>query len=162
MYKRILGPLDGSKLAECCLEHIKAIAIGCKVTEVVLITAVEEPSPAFMESAGQKAIAEYAEQREKEVAEIEKRAQNYLDTVASNLRKDGISVQIATIRTTITNGVADGILDYAQSNKVDLIIMSTHGRSGISRWAFGSVADKVVRLAKVPVLTIAPAGCRVS
>ena len=53
------------------------------------------------------------------------------------------------------------ILEYAQNNNIDLIIISTHGRSGISRWAFGSVADKVVRTSTVPVLTVTPTGCRI-
>ena len=51
-------------------------------------------------------------------------------------------------------GIAETILDYAENNKVDLIIMSTHGRSGPSRWAFGSVAEKVVRHAPCPVLVV--------
>lgn len=161
MYKRILGPLDGSKLSECSLEHIKAIATGCKVEEIDLFTVVEEPPPPFMESAGQQTIEENAKQREKEATETQKRAEDYLTRVADNLGKERLIVQTAIIRPTVANGVANAILDYAQNNKVDLIIMSTHGRSGISRWAFGSVTDKVIHHAKVPVMTIAPAGCRV-
>ena len=56
-------------------------------------------------------------------------------------------------------GVAEIILDFAEKNKMQLIIMSTHGRSGISRWAMGSVADRVVNHSKTPVLTITPTGC---
>jgi len=162
MYKTILGPLDGSKLSECSLEHIKAITIGCKVAKVTLLTVIEEPPPAFTESAGQQAMEDMAKQREQEAREIQKRAEDYLAKIAGSLEKESIEVQTAVIRPPIAHGVADAILDYAQNNKVDLIIMSTHGRSGISRWAFGSVTDKVIRDAKVPVLTIAPAGCRVS
>ena len=62
----------------------------------------------------------------------------------------------------VTGKAADAILDYAEKNNVDLIIMSTHGRSGISRWAFGSVADRVVRHSIAPVLLVAPAGCRIN
>ncbi|MFQ6122838.1 MAG: universal stress protein [Dehalococcoidales bacterium] len=162
MYQRILVPLDGSKISECSLEHMKAIALGCKVAEVTLLTVVEEPPPAFPESAGQQAIEEIAKQREKEAREIEKRAGDYLAKVAGTLRKEGIPIKAAVIRVPISGGVADTILDYVKNNKVDLIIMSTHGRSGISRWAFGSVTDKVIRHAHVPVLSIAPAGYRVS
>jgi nucleotide-binding universal stress UspA family protein len=57
---------------------------------------------------------------------------------------------------------ADAIMGYADQNGVDLIIMSTHGRAGIGRWFMGSVADRVVRHATVPVLTASPAGCRPS
>ena len=162
MYKKILGPLDGSKLSECSLQHIKAIATGCKVAEVTLLTVVEKPPPAFTESAGQQAMEDTAKQREKEAREIQKRAEDYLAKVAGSFGKERIAVQTAVIRPPIAHRVADAILDYAQNNKVDLIIMGTHGRSGISRWAFGSVTDKVIRDAKVPVLTITSAGCRVS
>ena len=145
MYERILGPLDGSKLSECSLEHIKAIATGCKVAEVTLLIVVEEPPLVFMDDASQQWMEEVAKQREKEAREIQKRAEEYLAKVAGSLGKERIVVHAAVIRTPIAHGVADAILDYAQNNKVALIIMSTHGRSGISRWAFGSVTDKVIR-----------------
>jgi nucleotide-binding universal stress UspA family protein len=66
-----------------------------------------------------------------------------------------------SIETVVTDGrPADEILNYATDNKVDLIIMSTHGRSGVSRWFFGSVAEKVIRHATVPVLISPPRGTR--
>jgi nucleotide-binding universal stress UspA family protein len=52
------------------------------------------------------------------------------------------------------------ILSYAEKNHVDLIVMSTHGRSGLSHFLFGSVAEKVSRHSRVPVLLISPEGCR--
>ena len=54
---------------------------------------------------------------------------------------------------------ADMIADYTTKDKVDLIIITTHGRSGISRWVWGSVADRVLRSACVPVLMIRVSGC---
>lgn len=162
MYKRILGPLDGSKLSECSVEHIKAIATGCKVAEVVLLTVIAEPALAFTEGTSQQAMLEKAKQREKEANEIQKRAEDYLAKVAGSLRKEGITVQTAVIRPPIAHGVADAILEYVRNSNVDLVIMSTHGRSGISRWAFGSVTDRVVGHATAPVLTVTAAGCRVS
>jgi nucleotide-binding universal stress UspA family protein len=51
-------------------------------------------------------------------------------------------------------------LEYAAKNHVDLIIMTSHGRSGISRWLFGSVAERVSQHSTIPVLIVAPAGCR--
>ncbi len=56
-------------------------------------------------------------------------------------------------------GVAEGIADYATKNDADLIIMATHGRSGISRWVLGSVADRVLRSSCVPVLMVRAPGC---
>jgi nucleotide-binding universal stress UspA family protein len=55
--------------------------------------------------------------------------------------------------------VAESIADYATKNGVDLIIIATHGRSGVSRWVWGSVADRVLRSACVPVLMVRAPGC---
>jgi len=162
MYKKILAPLDGSKLSECSLAHVKALATGCKVPEVTLLTVVGEPPPLpSYEYSSPQMVAEVAEQREKEAEEIKKRAEDYLARVADDLKKEGIAVKTDVIHLSFEGRIADTILDYVQNNKVDLIIMSTHGRSGVSRWAFGSVADKIVSHAQVPVLTITAAGCRV-
>jgi nucleotide-binding universal stress UspA family protein len=60
----------------------------------------------------------------------------------------------------VKGSAAEEILKYSQDNDVDLIIMSTHGRSGVSRWAMGSVADRVVRTSVAPVLLTTPKECR--
>ena len=153
MYKKILAPLDGSEFSECSLAHIRAIATGCNVPEVVLLRVVEPLS--------RQASTVYAVMGEDSIAKIERRdraeVENYLSQMADKLKKEGIAVQ-----TVVAHGVsADEILNYAQNNQVDLIIMSTHGRSGISRWAFGSVTDKVLRHSTAAVLTTSPAGCRI-
>jgi len=160
MYDRLLCPLDGSKLSECSLDHIKAIATGCRVTTVTLLTVIEKPELMMVEYASRQAIEEDIKQRENHLNEMKKGAEDYLNKAAQDLRKENIMVQIEILQPSAYHGAADAILDYAQNNKVDLIIMSTHGRSGISRWAFGSVADKVIRHSKVPVLTVTPEGCR--
>ena len=103
----------------------------------------------------------YAETSGDWVAEKEKQnqayAEDYLSQMADKLKKEGIAVQ-----TVVAQGVpADEILNYAQNNQADLIIMRTHGRSGISRWAFGSVTDKVRRHSTAAVLTTSPSGCRI-
>ena len=92
--------------------------------------------------------------------EMKERAEDYLAIAAEDLRKENIMIQIEILQSSAYHGVADAILDYAQNSRADLIIMSTHGRSGISRWTFGSVTDKVIRHSKVPVLTVTPEGCR--
>ena len=160
MYDRLLCPLDGSKLSECSLEHIKAIATGCRVTTVTLLTVIEEPELMMVEYASRQAIEEDVKQRENNLNKMKKGAEDYLTTTAEDLRKENIMVQIEILQPSAYHGVADAILDYAQNNKADPIIMSTHGRSGISRWTFGSVTDKVIRHSKVPVLTVTPEGCR--
>jgi nucleotide-binding universal stress UspA family protein len=153
MYKKILAPLDGSEFSECSLAHVKAIASGCKVPEVVLFRVTEPQyiSEAFINELGDDLIVQ-AERRN------EKAAQHYLTQIADTLRSEGLSVS-----TVVKHGFpADRILKYAENNQVDLIIISTHGKSGVVRWALGSVADKVARHARVPVLIVAPAACRIS
>ena len=161
MYQMILGPLDGSNVSECALNHIKAVAMGCQVPEVSLITVVGEPPVEFMESSSRAQTEAMAEQHRKELTKARQLATEYLAEVSSRLKKDGMSVKTEVITCGITKNAADCILDYAKDHKSDLIVMSTHGRRGLSRWAFGSVAEKVVRASPVPVLTVTPSGCRV-
>ena len=147
MYKKILAPLDGSELSECSLEHVRAVAAGCQVAEVVLLR-VAEPitTMAYAETS-----ADWVAEKEKEnQAEVE----NYLSQLADDLREEGIAVQTAAI----WGRPADEILGYAKNNRADLIIMSTHGRSGLSRWVFGSVTERVLRHSAVPVLITPPPG----
>ena len=159
MYKKILAPLDGSTLSECSIEHIKDISTGCNVAEVILLKVVEKPRIDLPEYGSRQMIDEELEREQKVAKETIKVAEDYLENVAASLEKDNIEVKTVVIQ--IDHGVAEAILDYADNNQVDLIIMSTHGRSGISRFAFGSVADRVVNYSKVPVLTVVPSSCRI-
>jgi len=147
MYKKMLAPLDGSELAECTLAHTRAVAKGCRVPEVVLLRVVE-PFPQ---------VSELSEERRRDTEQkAQATAKDYLSKVADSLKKEGIAAQTA-----IVSGSPDHeVLDYADKNQVDLIIMSTHGRSGPSRWAWGSVTGRVLRHSKVPVLVVSPPGYR--
>jgi nucleotide-binding universal stress UspA family protein len=150
MYKNILAPLDGSELSECSLKHVTAIAKGCAVAGVVLLHIIE-PLNKYMTygGIGQEALGEIRK-------ESRTKAKRYMAKAADKLKKNGINA-----KTVIIEGMpSDEILNYTEKNQVDLIIMSTHGSSGLTRWAFGSVADKVIRHSPVPVLVIAPPGCR--
>jgi nucleotide-binding universal stress UspA family protein len=163
VYKKILVPLDGSKLSECALDHVKAVATGCKVSDVVLLMVWVEPiTSSYQEYFSEKQATEMGEAMRKVVKEARQKDEDYLSKAANSLRKEGITVQHVLVSPKLAEGTAETILDYAKDNKVDLIIMSTHGRSGISRWAFGSVTERVVRHANAPVLTISPPGCRES
>ncbi len=77
-------------------------------------------------------------------------AREYLDRVAASVQERGITVQMVTIG----GRPHYQIIQYAETNQVDLIVMSTRGQSGLSRWLMGSVSDRVVRGAKVPVLMV--------
>ena len=157
MYKKILVPLDGSDLAECSLAHVKAIATGCNVPEVILLRIIE-PITSFDIGELAASNAKLASQVEQNVEKMHKtQAMDYINEQVDKLKKQGLN----PTGFTMSGKAAEEILNYADKNQVDLIIMSTHGRSGISRWAFGSVADRVVHYSTAPVLLVSPLGCRI-
>ncbi len=150
MYKHIMVPLDGSKLAECVLPHVEAIA-KCGGTQDVTLVRVVEP---FRAAAGAEVTFDETYLKKYE-AESMKYAENYLDSVAKKISLPGV-----TIKKVVLSGIpADSLSDYAKNNKVDLIIIATHGRSGVSRWVFGSVADRILRSSQAPVLMVRSPGC---
>ena len=152
MYQKVLVPLDGSELAECALDHAKAIAAGSR-SQVVLFRAIE---PLLIL---QKLDLDIADRYREAEDKFEAQVKGYLDRMAGPLKQSGIPVETAVVSLTHVD-VAGEILNFAGERNIDLIVMSTHGRSGISRWAFGSVADRVARHSAVPVLIVAPQGCR--
>ena len=156
MYRKILAPLDGSELSECTLGHVMAVAKGCQVPEVILLYVVE-PYHKEGEMHYRHVGLSEEEIRQRDL-EKETYGKEYLAKMADKMKNDGLAVETALIY-----GIpAEEILNYAEKNEVDLIIMSTHGRSGISRWALGSVADRVIRHSVTPVLIAASRSCRLS
>ena len=145
MYSKILVPVDGSEAGECALEHARTIATGCNVPEVILLFVAEHVSPGLYQS-GEEA-------KEKLVAW----GKDILSKAEQKLTNKGIFVKSVLLE----GNPSQVILDYAAQNGIDLIIISSHGHSGISRWAFGSVANKVVNSSSVPVLISIPKGCRI-
>jgi len=151
MYQHIMVPLDGSELAECVLDHAVAIAKGCKTPKVSIVRVVTPPH--FYGDVSEDAIGPGI------IEKLEtfnlKDAQDYVAKTAAALKKKGFKVETAVLQ----GIVVDELTDFVEKNAVDLIVMATHGRSGVSRWVMGSVADKMVRTAKVPVLMVRPPGC---
>ncbi|MFQ6122534.1 MAG: universal stress protein [Dehalococcoidales bacterium] len=151
MYKKIMVPLDGSELAECVLPHVEAIAKGCKAGDVIFLRVVEP----FYPRGGSGYI--YNEEDVKRIESKNKAAaEKYLDQLVSRGNYGSVNVQSEIIT---GKAVADSIADYATKNEVDLIVIATHGRSGVSRWVWGSVADRILRSACVPVLMVRAPGC---
>ncbi len=149
MYKKILVPLDGSQLAECVLPHVETIVQGCGMPTVVLLRVVE---PFYLLGGGE--YMPTAEQIEQMQSQSKKCAKDYLADVVRRLKYDGDKKT-----DTILGTVAETIADYATKNQFDLIIIATHGRSGVSRWVWGSVADRLLRSSCVPVLMVRAPGC---
>jgi nucleotide-binding universal stress UspA family protein len=149
MYQKILVPLDGSELAECVLPHVESIAKGCGAGGVVFLRVLDT----YVSSTVRAYLAEELMRQAGERARVI--AEEYLDQVASRVQLDGVEVQ----KQLITGGVAESIAEYATKHGADLIIIATHGRSGVSRWVWGSVADRLLRSACVPVLMVRAPGC---
>jgi len=141
MYKRILLPLDGSPLAEQALPHAIAQA-ECFGAQLVLLRVVEPILPT--ETVVPAEAIRRTEERAKALS------QEYLERVAARVRERGIPVQTVTIE----GFPRLQIVQFAETNRIDLIVICTRGRSGLSRWLMGSVADRVVRGANVPVLLV--------
>ena len=148
MYKRILVPLDGSALAEKALSHAKITATAFGPSEIDLIFVVQTPDTTMVEELGDIDKAYFSQLDKK--AEV--RGKDYLAKVTQDLKKDGITAQSTVLR----GNPAEMILDFAKKNAIDLIVMCSHGRSGLSRWAFGSVAEKVLSTSTSPVLIVRP------
>ncbi len=151
MYQKILVPLDGSELAECVLPHVESIAGGCDVGGVVLVRAVEP----FRMPSGEEGYVFSEDDIKKINARSEASAKEYLNGVAGRLKLGGV-----TVRTEVVTGrAAESLAEYATRSSADLLVIATHGRSGVSRWVWGSVADRILHSACVPVLMVRPPGC---
>lgn len=149
MYKKMLVPLDTSGYAECVLDHVKEIATARGIPEVVLLSVVE---PAYV-PAGSFLNEQVVKQADEEGV---KQANQYLEKT-----KQSIDLGSCNVSTVVKTGqAADIILDYIEKNAVDVVVMSSHGRTGVSRWYLGSVAEKVVRSAPVPVFLVPSLVCR--
>ncbi len=149
MFERILVPLDGSKVGEAALEHVERliakIAPGVK-TEVVLFQVLTSLSHYVI--AGEASVQ--VPYTDKEVMYITQKAKEYLNKAGECLKNKGISV-----KTKVATGKAEvEIVKAADELKADLIAMSTHGRSGLSRLTFGSITARVLRTTNVPVLVV--------
>jgi nucleotide-binding universal stress UspA family protein len=141
MYRKILVPLDGSPLAEKALDHAVKLA---KVfdSEIILFQVVH-----FMPIYGSPELVAplIVDEKQKEYAE------RYMARLCKEMEAKGLKV-----RSFVKTGqqVAVEIIDFSKESGVDLIIMCTRGRSGISRWVLGSTAHKVLIRAETPILLL--------
>ena len=149
MYKKILVPLDGSELAECVFPHVEAFIKGCNVRKIVFVSVVEPTLPSFH---GEFPVS--VEDVEERDAAREASARDYLKEVVGRLHYEGAEMHSEVV----VGRVAESLVDFAQDNNVDLILIATHGRSGVTRWVRGSVADKILRSANVPVMMVRAPG----
>jgi nucleotide-binding universal stress UspA family protein len=142
---RIFVPLDGSGLAEKTLPHAVALAKRLNL-EIHLMRVYSLPADAYVVADG--VIAQGPEPYREE---LEKEAETYLAGKVAEIRAAGVERVVAIVA---QGNAADEISDLARKTPNSLIAMSTHGRSGIGRWMLGSVAEKVIQIAPVPVLLV--------
>jgi nucleotide-binding universal stress UspA family protein len=139
MYERILVTLDGSTRAEAALPHAVAHAQHFQ-SELTLLKVIEPlQDHTALRTAGKRATQM-----------VEDLVRDYLKGISDEIIAEGVAVEIAVIQ----GEPYIEIVRYAEEHQMDLIVMSTRGQSGVSRWLLGSVSDRVVRGANVPVLLV--------
>jgi nucleotide-binding universal stress UspA family protein len=169
VFKKVLVPLDGSELAEAVLPYVEDLGKRC-AAEVILLQVIatppdrttaiyqppkgDMPMAALPESAEDVIIAQHPIYREQEMASLRVEAERSLARTKERLSKAGLKTRVEVL----FGRPAERIVEHAMKEKVDLIAMATHGRSGFRRWVFGSVAEKVLRAAALPILLIRPPG----
>ena len=132
MYNKIIVTLDGSEYAELALPHAEALAKGLG-TKLVLLQVVPYPE-----------VKDEAE--EDEMAELDR---EYMGGISEGLKSRGVDTEIEVL----WGPVAQKIVEYADADE-SLLVMSSHGRTGLARVAFGSVTEAILHEAKTPVLVI--------
>ncbi len=145
MYTNILVPLDGSAFAELALPHASALAakFECKIT----LVKVCEPAHFYQSVDNIEGVMEDVRQA------AVKETTDYLEAVKARLTADGLDVDIDFIE---GGNVPSMILEAIEESGADLVVMCTHGRSGIERWRFGSVAERVARHTTVTTVLVRP------
>jgi nucleotide-binding universal stress UspA family protein len=152
MSERILIPLDGSKLGEAAISYVDGLIARLAPEEQIdvtlfhVITAVRHTIK--IRGGGGVISVPFAEE---ELVEMKNKAKDYLNKVSQGLQCDQITIKC---KISVSENPADEIIKAEEEVNADLVAMSTHGRSGISRFAIGSVADKVLRGGSVPILMV--------
>lgn len=144
-YKKIVVPLDGSGWSRRAIPHAVDIARS-NGSELILLYVFRPPT------------AEYTDQlslagQEDQINQLREQMKQWLIGVRNELRHEHITVRAQLIE---GGGVAHLICEYVNSEGVDLVVMSTHGRTGLAQFLFGSVANKIMQCVKVPVLLVHP------
>ena len=150
MYQTILVPLDGSRLAECVLPHVEALVKGAQTKRVIFARVVEPFHPPVSDYVFDEA------QIKKVDAENKAGSEKYLKEILDGAKYGG-GVRVDSV--ILFGNVADSLAEYANKNAADIIVIATHGRSGISKWVWGGVADRILRSSCVPVLMVRAPGC---
>jgi len=158
MYSKVMAPLDGSKLAECVLPHVEGLIGAQTATRVALVRVVKPYRAHFGDDVdGSFTLVDLTEVAEESVdREHLLQATQYLEGIAANLKVKG-EVDCVVLQ----GKPASALISYTASHEIDMVILATHGRSGISRWVIGSVAERLMHSIEVPTFMIRAPGCHV-
>lgn len=154
MYRHILVPLDGSAFAEQALPHVRSLVMGCPdpvdVYLVSIAPVLQDRSVTMVSLYPFYISQDHLEMARHDLEQLEHDLRTYLAQVGAYVGEWG-----AICHTEVRFGdPAEEILAFAETAQADLIVMSTHGRSGINRLVFGSIANKLLRMSTIPVLLI--------
>lgn len=144
----ILVPLDGSEASEEILGPVTSL-LPTHGGAVTLLSAVRPPSPLA------SSYLPHAVEEEKAADEHRKRAADYLAQVVRGWDPVGVEVNTEVL---LADDVARAVLEYADRSPVELLALSTRGRGGVGRLLLGSVADKLIRASRLPVLSVRRSG----
>jgi len=139
---KILAPLDGSDIGQAALPYIETLAIEARAS-VSLLQIVSPPGTVEASLLGGPDWRKF-------VKAMQDAGEDYLKIVAKKFNEKGIK----TVYEVVSGDPADKIVEYAEDNKMSLIAMSTHGRTGLARWVLGSVADKILHGSTMPILLV--------
>lgn len=170
MLQKILVPLDGSELAEAVLPYVEEVCHRCEPVEVILFQVVPPPAGRsgavframdegfptvkLPDSASDVETAQHPIYRDQELASVRADVETSLARATQCMCEGGVNTRVEMA----FGRPAEEIVDFAEREEVDLIAMCTHGRSGLTRWIFGSVADKVLHGTHLPILLVRPEG----
>jgi len=177
MYKKVVMPLDGSKLAELALPHLEEIGKGCSIPDVLLISVTEKikgvipqsgaqgefvpekpvgaPLPLIEASQFNVVFSTYlagVQQVPLTFGKMARTAADYLCKIAKDIEKKGFNV----VATVLVGNPAEQIVRYVSEQGADLVIMASTGKSGLSRWNMSNITNKVVKESCAPVLVVKP------
>ena len=175
MYKKIIVPLDGSKLAEQVLPHLQQIGKGCGVTEIVLVTVTEKikgmtvnsehienfaaggstPTILFADRfyTGRAFNMNPAVKVSVSVGKMAKTGHDYLSGIAKKLDKQDLPASIVVL----VGDVATEIVHFAKEEDADLIIMASKGKTSLRKWDVANAADKVFKMVEnIPIMLVKP------
>jgi len=142
MFKQILIPLDGSTLAETALPYAKQIIE--EADKIILLMVIDQISR------GDPSFNRHMILSDQQEDALRKLGEDYLAQTATQFASSKLKIETMVVQ----GSPVDVIVDIAKSSSIDAIVMSTHGRAGLSRWLLGNLTQKVLSVAPCPVLVI--------